>query len=210
MIPKIIWQTHEYEIKDLPDEFKTKMNSWKEMNPTWDYRYTNATERLEHIKNFGGEELLSFYKDCSRVTQSDIWRYIILYEFGGVYSDIDTQCIMPLDQMMDLHYNGEPIIVHRPMLNRKFHFINGNIAAVKNQEVFKEIIESAIKKFRSLPADRDKSRINKTCGSSCCSNSLNGCNGRNDYNLGYEFFSQHLMKYEGSLSKIFHFSALMV
>jgi len=63
MIPKIIWQTHEWELEDLPDTFKESVDSWKNMNPTWDYRYTSAIKRLDHIRDYGGEEFLKFYKD---------------------------------------------------------------------------------------------------------------------------------------------------
>ena len=191
MIPKIIWQTHEWELEDLPDTFKKSVDSWKNMNPTWDYRYTSARKRLEHIRDYGGEEFLKFYKDCNRLTQADLWRYVVLYKFGGVYSDLDWECIRPLDDIIEIENEKNPIIIHTYMEDQKDPYNNSLIGSDAGQLVFKKLIDDAIGKFRSTP----EARINEFCGYNCCHNNDRECNGRNDYHLGYEYFSRHLEEF---------------
>lgn len=203
MIPKIIWQTHEWELGDLPDAFKESMNSWRDMNAEWDYRYISARERLEHIRDYGGEELLKYYKECNKLTQADLWRYLILYKFGGVYSDMDFRCISPIDQMIESKYKENSIIVHSLMQDVRYNFLNGLIGSNSGEPVFKELIDNAIKKFKSLPANKK----NLYCGHGCCRNNDRECNGRDDYHLGYEYFSMHIQRHGSLISPTLHLVA---
>ncbi|MBE0674896.1 MAG: hypothetical protein IH591_09570, partial [Bacteroidales bacterium] len=34
-------------------------------------------------------------------SKADIWRYLIMYKYGGVYADMDCRCINPLRQWID-------------------------------------------------------------------------------------------------------------
>lgn len=89
MIPKIIWQTHEWEYEDLSYDFKMASLTWKNLNPDWDHRYVSKKDRVKHIEEYD-KSLLKFYNSCDGITQSDIWRYVVLYLYGGVYVDMDT------------------------------------------------------------------------------------------------------------------------
>lgn len=203
---KIIWQTHEWELTDLPDEFKASMDSWRTLNPGWDYRYVSARERLEHIEQYYEKDLLKFYKQCDKLTQSDLWRYLILYKFGGVYSDMDWKCIRPIDDVMMSEYKENSIMLY-DMGYREIHpFMNGVIGSNSSQPVFKELIDSAIEKFKSLPEDRP----DEHCGNGCCYNNGKNCNGRNDYYLGYKYFSILMEKNIGSVNPVFNFVALQM
>lgn len=203
MIPKIIWQTHEWELANLPDTFKESMNSWKGINPTWDYKYISARERLDHIRDYGGEELLKYYKECNKLTQADLWRYLILYKFGGVYSDMDFKCISPIDQIIEESYKENSIILHSFMENQTDPFVNSVIGSDASQPVFKRLIEDAIEKFKSLPVDKN----NLYCQHGCCYNSDRECNGRDDYHLGWEYFSMHIQRHGSLISPTLHLIA---
>ena len=92
MIPKIIWQTHEWEWDNLPEKFKKQSTTWKEHNPGWNYRYCSSKKRLEHMESFGKKYLESYLKIDDKIMQSDFWRYSVIYNFGGIYIDMDTMC----------------------------------------------------------------------------------------------------------------------
>jgi mannosyltransferase OCH1-like enzyme len=90
-IPKIIHQI--WLGGPVPDKFKSWMESWKIMHPDWKYiLWTDAD-----IKNFRPyvQNLLS--KSHNFGQKADILRYEILYQFGGVYADVDCECLMPFD-----------------------------------------------------------------------------------------------------------------
>ena len=86
---KIIWQTHEWEHSDLPEHFRAATMAWKNLNPTWEYKYVSARERADQVKSFD-YNLYKFYVLADKVTQADIWRYIVVYKHGGVYADMDS------------------------------------------------------------------------------------------------------------------------
>jgi mannosyltransferase OCH1-like enzyme len=49
-VPKIIWQTHESKYNDLLPFQKDITNTWKNLNPGWEYRYINAEQRSLEVK----------------------------------------------------------------------------------------------------------------------------------------------------------------
>jgi hypothetical protein len=116
-VPKIIWQTHNYEFNELPHYLKKVTQNWKNLNPGWDYRYASHTQRLKEVERY--PELLNFYLQQTPTTQSDIWRFIVTYEHGGVYADMDSVCVKPLDYLLQGIRDCEMLVVpsdHNPGL----------------------------------------------------------------------------------------------
>lgn len=159
MIPKIIWQTHEWKYEDLPENFRGTIKTWKNLNPEWEHRYVDASQRAIDVKKYN-RLLYRYYALADGVTQADIWRYVIIYTDGGVYADMDSICTMPLDYMIEKYYNGEDTISLEIMSeNPNFEFNekygqngvnNSNFAAVKNSKIMKMIIDNIINKYRKI------------------------------------------------------------
>ena len=118
MIPKILWQTHKWEYEDLPYPFRDHSLGWQKMNPDWEYRYVSDNMAIEMIKEFSeewGEDLLEIYERIlsdnvfydgnggATAHKADLWRYLTLYTYGGIYVDMDTECIKPLSSL-NLNY----------------------------------------------------------------------------------------------------------
>lgn len=99
VVPKIIWQTHNYEFDELPDHLKMISKTWENLNPGWEYRYVSHNQREETFKRH--PFLFSIYEKLGPVYQADLWRYLVTYQHGGVYSDMDSVCIKPLDYMLE-------------------------------------------------------------------------------------------------------------
>ena len=103
MIPRTIWQTHSYAFEELPLFLRGPMLSWVENNPAFKHNYIDHLSRRSFIGNIFGDEWLSFYDRCkSQVFQADMWRVLCIYEHGGIYADMDTICLSPIDLFMDL------------------------------------------------------------------------------------------------------------
>jgi mannosyltransferase OCH1-like enzyme len=109
--PKIIWQTHNYKKESLPTHLFHIGNTWKNLNPGWEYKYVDHLEREETVKKY--PEIYEFYKQVKPITQSDIWRFLITYEYGGCYADMDSVCVMPLDYLIET-IGGNPEIITVP------------------------------------------------------------------------------------------------
>ena len=96
MIPKIIHQTWRDENIPGPREWP---ESWRRHNPDWEYRlWTDADlQALVHDHYPDLTELFHAYPNP--VQRADMGRYLILHRHGGVYADIDTECLAPLDAL---------------------------------------------------------------------------------------------------------------
>lgn len=78
----------------IPKEYEANVEGFRRMNPDWECTIWNDSrpwlakmrnaDEWRHEKNLGGK--------------SDILRYEIVHELGGVYCDLDTVCKRPLDE----------------------------------------------------------------------------------------------------------------
>jgi hypothetical protein len=143
MIPKKIFQTHEWDYEDLPENFKKLSNTWKNLNPGWDYIYHNKDERANFILKYYPHLYDGFICD-SGIFQADVWRYCIIHKYGGVYADVDSICVKPLDYMLE-SYSGEDLLAMDeksvgPILQGKGYVNNSNFAAIKGSKILEKVI----------------------------------------------------------------------
>ena len=92
-IPKIIHQVWEGRTEPcMPTRLQILARTWREQNPDWEYHLWNGEEMDELVeKHF--PEYLSMYRSFPyNVQRWDTIRYMILYVYGGVYTDLDTEC----------------------------------------------------------------------------------------------------------------------
>ena len=97
VIPKIIWQTHEYEYDNLPSIYQYTSSIWKEKSDGWEYRYVSAAERRLFIEQYFPQYLYLYDYIGPGIYKADFWRYLILYQFGGIYADLDSVLELQLD-----------------------------------------------------------------------------------------------------------------
>lgn len=153
MIPKIIWQTHNYEYEDLPFPFNKNSKTWQLLNLNWEYKYVSKEERDDFVKSELPEIYQSYMNMNKEMYKADVWRYIALYKNGGVYADMDSICVEPLDYMLE-NYNGEDLIPTKPWNNwpQWDHGLinNANFAAVKNSTTLKNILNFLVKNHNTV------------------------------------------------------------
>lgn len=95
-VPKLIHQVVGL-FNDKPAHLWDSVNSFKSKNPSWTHILWNATDVDVLVSQYFPflEKLFNRFK--LPVLKADTVRYLILYIFGGVYSDIDTLCIKPIE-----------------------------------------------------------------------------------------------------------------
>jgi hypothetical protein len=101
-MPKIIWQTGKYPKEIMPNSLQKAINSWSDLNPDWEHRYLDTAQRHKMVEDFGDPVVWKIYNILrdKPVLQTDVWRYITIYQYGGVYVDTDTICVMPLKYIL--------------------------------------------------------------------------------------------------------------
>jgi hypothetical protein len=140
MIPKIIWQTHEWEYEDLPYDFKMASLTWKNLNPDWEYRYVSKKDREQYIKDYD-QSFVRFYNSCDGISQSDIWRYVVLYVYGGVYVDMDTHACGKLNEVVSTFDESKDFFCMPAFYNDgKKVVVTGTHAATEKSETCNNII----------------------------------------------------------------------
>ena len=137
MIPKIIWQTYEVPFEELPQYIKDCAQTWKDNNPSWEYKYMDAKQRNEFVlNNFDKEWHNVFTKLPYGVLQSDIWRHMVLFVYGGVYADLDTICNKPVETWLK---NDMSTTVFIDDGNTEFcQFL---IASISNNIIYKNLLD---------------------------------------------------------------------
>lgn len=102
MIPKIVWQTYKDDFNSISFQAQKCSMSWRKLNPDYKHKYFSDKDAENIIKEHYGDEWLEIFKNVPvGVIRGDIFRYLMIYKFGGVYSDIDTLCLVPIREWID-------------------------------------------------------------------------------------------------------------
>lgn len=82
----------------LPAEFDDYRDSWLRFHPGWEVRLWTE-ETLP-----GGLRSAVVYDRARRpVERADVLRLEVLWRYGGVYVDIDMECLKPIDRLVEGH-----------------------------------------------------------------------------------------------------------
>jgi hypothetical protein len=97
-IPRIFHQT--WKTSAVPPVFAPFQQSWLAHNPDWEYRFwTDESARrfvAEHYPWF-----LPTYDGYARpIARVDAVRYMWMHRIGGVYVDLDFECLRPIDSIL--------------------------------------------------------------------------------------------------------------
>lgn len=99
-IPRNIFQT--WETKKLSDGFNSLTESWRQKNPNYAYFLYDNDDREQFIKKHFDLRVYNCYcRIIPGAFKADLWRYCILYIYGGIYIDIDTICLGSIDLFLN-------------------------------------------------------------------------------------------------------------
>lgn len=80
----------------LPPEYCRYRDTWLERHPDWEYRLWNL-ENLDFVPNCAN--LLGQAQHYAQM--ADLLRMEILYRHGGVYIDVDFECLRPISALLE-------------------------------------------------------------------------------------------------------------
>jgi mannosyltransferase OCH1-like enzyme len=149
-IPLIIHQT--WKTKDLDNidkKFLKGINSWKQLNPEFEHRLYDDADCLNFIKS-EYPMYLDFYESLELpVQKADIFRYLIINKYGGIYADIDTLCLKNIKETLDA-----PMIVgieYLPEINKgKIQYNQWFFGSVPNNPIFIKTIDEIVNRKKKL------------------------------------------------------------
>ena len=144
-IPKNIFQTW-HSKSDISNDLKDVINSIKNNNTDFNYYLYDDNECLNFIKNnFSDEIYYSYNKLKPTAYKADLWRYCVLYKYGGIYLDIKFKCYKNFsfekyltseywvrDKYMNKSGIYQGLLICKPQCNILLNCINKIVSNCKN------------------------------------------------------------------------------
>ena len=153
-IPKIIHQM--WNTKEIPKEVIFCTESWNRLNPDWKYMFwTNESMDLFVKENF--PDIYYTYNAYNLIImKADLFRLLVLYKLGGVYADLDVECIQSLDYLLnnyvknaELAFSMDPVIHSKRLFRRNVLYNNFFVISQPGSEILFGIIKAIIAKGSS-------------------------------------------------------------
>ena len=94
-IPKIIHQS--WKTENIPDNSIQLVESWKKYNPDWEYKFWTDEDNRKFIAENYNWFLPTYDAYNTGIKKANATRYFIMHFYGGVYADLDFECLKPLD-----------------------------------------------------------------------------------------------------------------
>lgn len=146
MIPKTIHQT--WRDRSIPAYLRPFQASWRIHHADWEYRlWTDLDNRAliaEHYPWF-----LACYDayECE-IQRVDAARYFILHRYGGLYVDLDFECLQPLTEVLNTQtciFGSEPE-AHAAHHHRETVVANALMASSPNHPLWTVVHEQLLVK----------------------------------------------------------------
>ena len=135
-IEKIIHQT--WKTEEIPEKFAAWVDSVRRENPDFEYRLWTDEDNETLIAEQYPWFLETYHAYEHPVERADAARYFIVYTHGGVYLDLDMECLRPLDALIQ----GEAVhlsIEAGPLIEQQV-ISNALLAAPKGHPFFHKLI----------------------------------------------------------------------
>ena len=100
-IPKVIHQT--YASVQVAQPIAQNIEQLKAMNPGWRHAFYDDAAIEVFIRTYYDLDMLALYRRINPAygaARADFFRYLLIYQFGGVYLDIKSAALQPLDSLI--------------------------------------------------------------------------------------------------------------
>jgi hypothetical protein len=146
--------------KAFPKESVANVESWVAKHPDWQFKFWTDRQRplpsskmeLVLIKESDLKELYPYFLDSTNYAEkSDLLRYKILQEEGGVYVDHDVACFQSIDSLVtsyEFFCGLEP--PHSPIGASSISVCNNIIASTAHHPILDSAIEKSKERWERL------------------------------------------------------------
>lgn len=163
-IPSKIWQIF-YGYSDLNPQLRKGTDSWLNKNPAWSYSRLGKQGANDFVQHHYSDrqDLVQLYSSIKTpVLAADLLRYMILATEGGVYSDIDTVALQPVEQwvpaglisnvsaIIGIEYDRRKDRSRLPAFAHDLQFCQWTVAAAKNHSMLGMAVEKVANAIHDL------------------------------------------------------------
>jgi mannosyltransferase OCH1-like enzyme len=99
VFPRILHQT--WKTRDLSgiEEFALCAESWRKHHPGYEYRLWDDRDNARFVRDRFEEYFPTWASFDNNITRLDSIRYMWMYVYGGIYADLDMECLRSLDEL---------------------------------------------------------------------------------------------------------------
>lgn len=120
------------------------INSWKFHHPDWQYYLWTDQTILNFVEEFFPDFLSLFQKYSEQIQRVDMVRYMLLYQYGGIYSDLDIAC----NQNLSFFLDHEIVLPETGYYFKKFYYSNDLMYGRPAHPFFKFVLDGALTAYR--------------------------------------------------------------
>jgi glycosyltransferase involved in cell wall biosynthesis len=97
LIPLLIHQT--WRDLNVPGDMARLARTWRDLNPHWHYKLWTDDENRELVEQCAPWFLPTYDGYPEEIMRVDAFRYFLMLHVGGVYVDLDFECLRPIDDL---------------------------------------------------------------------------------------------------------------
>ena len=112
--PRKIWQTAKSGPAGLDDIDRTALRTWSKLNQKWRYEAVTQYGAESYVRErfVHRPDLVEAFTDLQDpILRADFVRYLVLLGDGGVYSDLDTRALKPIDDWVPAEHRRAASVV---------------------------------------------------------------------------------------------------
>ena len=154
-IPRIIHQIWSGIEEPLPEFFRELTETWKKHHPDWEYIFWDNERMNSFIQEFYPEYWTSYNAAKYNIQKWDLIRYLILHHFGGMYVDVDYECLESFESLLENNkgcYFSAEAAMHANAMGIGNFFNNALIISIPRHPFVWLIVESA---FNEISLERN-------------------------------------------------------
>lgn len=100
-IPRVIHQIWYQGADEIPDRYRAFAAGWQNAHPDWEYRLWDRSACRDLLAGRYPDFIPVWEKYPLLIQRIDSIRYFILNTHGGIYLDMDMECLKPLDPLFE-------------------------------------------------------------------------------------------------------------
>ena len=85
----------------IPEELLKWRETWSKYHPGWTFTFWNLEEMYLFIEKKYNWFYKTFTEYPTLIQKIDSFRYFLLYEYGGLYVDLDIECFKNIEPLID-------------------------------------------------------------------------------------------------------------
>ena len=173
LIPRNVWQIYfalaGQTTAPKPSPFRD-VTSWLDQNPDYTHTLFGTQAAYDWVsKHFADQPdvVATFHELGSPVLRSDVLRYLLLARAGGVYSDLDTIALQPVDHWVPNEYRNRARVVVGVEYDQRddagiwpsavypVQFAQWTLAAAPGHPLYAALVERVIREIKDMARKKE-------------------------------------------------------